>query len=90
LRLTTRTLATIAVAGLLAAGCSRAGTTSTTATAPSSESSAGSSSGAGNFGTLIGANTGPYLCGENVIKLPAGFPAPLQLSSVGESLSDLK
>jgi hypothetical protein len=38
----------------------------------------------------FGANTGPYLCGENVIKLPAGFPAPLQLSSVGESLSDLK
>jgi hypothetical protein len=38
----------------------------------------------------FGANTGPYLCGENVIKLPAGFPAAVQLSTVGKSLSDLK
>jgi len=38
----------------------------------------------------FGANTGPYRCGENVIKLPAGFPASLQLSSVGKTLSDLK
>ena len=38
----------------------------------------------------FGANTGPYLCNENVIKLPAGFPAAGTLSSVGKSLSDLK
>ena len=38
----------------------------------------------------FGANTGPYLCGENVIKLPAGFPTGTQLSAVGKSLSDLK
>lgn len=38
----------------------------------------------------FGANTGPYLCGENVVKLPAGFPLGTQLSSVGETLSDLK
>jgi Periplasmic binding protein len=38
----------------------------------------------------FGANSGPYLCGENVIKLPAGFPAGVQLSAVGKTLSDLK
>jgi len=38
----------------------------------------------------FGANTGPYLCGEQVIKLPAGFPAAVQLSTVGKSLSELK
>ncbi|MBO0866653.1 MAG: ABC transporter substrate-binding protein, partial [Mycobacterium sp.] len=38
----------------------------------------------------FGANTGPYLCGENVIKLPAGFPLGVQLSAVGKTLSDLK
>jgi Periplasmic binding protein len=38
----------------------------------------------------FGANTGPYRCGENVVKLPAGFPAAVQLSTVGKSLNDLK
>jgi len=38
----------------------------------------------------FGANDGPYRCGENVIKLPAGLPAPMQLSAVGKTLSDLK
>ena len=38
----------------------------------------------------FGANTGPYLCGENVVKLPAGFPTGVQLSAVGKTLSDLK
>ena len=38
----------------------------------------------------FGANTGPYLCGETPVKLPAGYPAPATLKSVGLSLSDLK
>lgn len=38
----------------------------------------------------FGANTGPYLCGEAAIKLPAGFTTGMQLSAVGKSLSDLK
>jgi len=38
----------------------------------------------------FGANTGPYLCGDAAFKLPPGFPAPLQLSTVGKTLSDLK
>ena len=35
---------------------------------------------------------GVYSCGEPAIKLPSslGIPAPLQLSSVGESLANLK
>jgi hypothetical protein len=45
---------------------------------------------AGWVAAKFGANTGPYLCGGTQIKLPAGFPAALQLSSVGKSLSDLK
>jgi ABC-type branched-subunit amino acid transport system substrate-binding protein len=41
----------------------------------------------------FGANTGPYLCGEAPVKLPARpdvYPSPGTLSSVGLSLSDLK
>jgi ABC-type branched-subunit amino acid transport system substrate-binding protein len=38
----------------------------------------------------FGANTGPYLCGQSAIKLPAGYPAAMRLSDVGKSLSDLK
>jgi ABC-type branched-subunit amino acid transport system substrate-binding protein len=38
----------------------------------------------------FGANTGPYLCGQPGVKLPAGYPAPMKLSDVGKSLSDLK
>jgi ABC-type branched-subunit amino acid transport system substrate-binding protein len=38
----------------------------------------------------FGANTGPYLCGESPIKLPAGYPTATRLSDVGKSLSDLK
>jgi len=33
---------------------------------------------------------GVYSCGEPTIKLPSSFPAPVQLSDVGKSLSDLK
>jgi ABC-type branched-subunit amino acid transport system substrate-binding protein len=38
----------------------------------------------------FGANTGPYLCGQDAIKLPAGYPAAMKLADVGKSLSDLK
>jgi hypothetical protein len=38
----------------------------------------------------FGANTGPYDCGGVQVKLPAGFPTALQLSSVGKTLADLK
>jgi ABC-type branched-subunit amino acid transport system substrate-binding protein len=38
----------------------------------------------------FGANTGPYLCGQSPVKLPAGYPAATKLSDVGKSLSDLK
>jgi ABC-type branched-subunit amino acid transport system substrate-binding protein len=45
---------------------------------------------AGWVAAQFGANTGPYLCGEKAAKLPAGFPAPLQLSDVGQSITNLK
>jgi Periplasmic binding protein len=45
---------------------------------------------AGWVAAQFGANTGPYLCNGVKVKLPTGFPAALQLSNVGKSLSDLK
>jgi ABC-type branched-subunit amino acid transport system substrate-binding protein len=59
-RVSIRTVAAVAVTALLAAGCSRAGSSSTQATnpasssAPASSSSSGSASAAGSFGSLTG------------------------------------
>jgi Periplasmic binding protein len=38
----------------------------------------------------FGANNGAYRCGETVAKLPAGFPQPATLGSVGKSMADVK
>jgi Periplasmic binding protein len=38
----------------------------------------------------FGANNGAYRCGEVVVKLPAGFPQPATLGSVGKSMADVK
>lgn len=38
----------------------------------------------------FGANNGAYRCGETVVKLPAGFPQPATLGSVGKSMADVK
>jgi ABC-type branched-subunit amino acid transport system substrate-binding protein len=38
----------------------------------------------------FGADTGAYRCGETVVKLPAGFPQPATLGSVGKSMADVK
>ena len=38
----------------------------------------------------FGANNGAYRCGATAVKLPAGFPQPATLASVGKSLSDVK
>ncbi|HEY3878493.1 MAG TPA: ABC transporter substrate-binding protein [Trebonia sp.] len=35
-------------------------------------------------------NNGVYRCGEPALKLGSGYPAPLQLSTVGKTLADLK
>jgi hypothetical protein len=38
----------------------------------------------------FGPNDGVYRCGEPALKLGSGYPAPMQLSAVGETLGDLK
>jgi ABC-type branched-subunit amino acid transport system substrate-binding protein len=38
----------------------------------------------------FGANNGAYRCGATLVTLPAGFPAPATLASVGKSMADVK
>jgi len=38
----------------------------------------------------FGANDGAYRCGATLVTLPAGFPAPATLASVGKSMADVK
>ena len=35
-------------------------------------------------------NNGAYYCGAIAVKLPAGFPQPATLGSVGKSMADVK
>jgi len=38
----------------------------------------------------FGANNGAYYCGAIAVRLPAGFPQPATLGSVGKSMADVK
>jgi hypothetical protein len=38
----------------------------------------------------FGPNNGAYYCGSIAVKLPAGFPQPATLGSVGKSMADVK
>ena len=38
----------------------------------------------------FGANSGAYRCGATLVPLPAGFPQPATLGSVGKSMADVK